>query len=199
MPGRIRQLFALAAFVLVACNNAPCPEVAPLAHWPCVNPVAPEPLVCEYGGDEWGNCTITVSCFDGADGAPDAGTGWLYDIAESPERSTCDLATIGCPASFDLDGGGAPDCTDTASTACEYGSQGECGCGAGEWSCRAWSSAGAGCPVHRPRLGSKCSIESQACDYGNCCGIGVTLGPSMICQSGIWVFVDAECNCPAEG
>jgi len=75
----------------------------------------------------------------------------------------------------------------SGSTFCVY-PEGNCQCASAcgppplpdagnHWFC---SMRGAGCPIQKPAVGTSCSMDAQACNYGTCCA------DWMICESSAW-------------
>ena len=154
-----------------------CPSSAPAQGIAC----AAMSLECEYGSDPNIACDTVARCDT---------KGWNVT---SPSASGCPTPPLGptCPATFAAVKEGAACSTPTT---CGY-QQGTCSCAvycgpqyplghacdAGTpttWHCE--GGGGMGCPDGRPRIGSACATDQQACSYGDCNSIGV------VCQSGTW-------------
>jgi hypothetical protein len=186
--------------VVVPCDGGspgtgPCPATEPAAGSTCT-PNGQYVLACEYGGDQYGDCTTELEC------ASQDSSGSFTWTSSGPE-AICGPQPAACPDTLaDVPQGGA--CDDT-SIVCGY-PEGRCGClpcgtitagpeATGYWNCREWSSVGDACPTPRPKLGDACSTEGARCDYDACC-TGPSLGPSMQCENGYWVpWFDGACSC----
>jgi hypothetical protein len=146
-------------------------------------------FACEYNGNAMGQCATVAECY--ADGK------WHVALP----ANTCGVNPSECPASFSALAEGSPCPLMGGTGACFY-PEGGCGCKpcasdggmSSMWTCRPWSSAGAGCPAPRPLLGSVCSQEGLECSYTQCCT--VSLGKSEACKNGHWQSVPGiGCSC----
>jgi hypothetical protein len=173
-----------------------CPATPPASGDPCSPD--PAPLECEYGGDAFHRCTTYAACVMDLSGA--------FHFSVDP-ASPCTLrSSPACPSSFGeasvladqlgADGGLVDPGSPLNGLLCNY-PEGVCACGPFtsspgpcSWICRgAPSPAGGGpttrCPMPRPLAGDPCTPGVE-CDYARGCGDPLSLGFSMICQSGYW-------------
>lgn len=152
-----------------------CPASAPAAGGAC----AKEGRICEYGADP--RCLTTATCFEGK---------WSVT---SPKCAGDDVT---CPATYAKATG---DCTKMGAS-CNYdGLVCECtnctqypisGCsGPLTWHCTAPNNE-TGCPPARPDLGSPCTLEGRACNYG------CEKGASRTCTNGAWEASSSPGGCP---
>ncbi len=147
-----------------------CPASAPSEGAACSG----SNVYCEYGcgmvfvcsSGTWAGAVspMSVGCFDAGPSAPS------------------------CPGAISDIEAGAP-CDDAGP--CRYPT-GLCTCnppelptpgGKDTWFC----GPGAGCPFPRPRVGSKCDMAGQRCDYAQC-------GDSVQCEGGVWQPAFAGCG-----
>lgn len=148
-------------------------------------------LTCEYGGvGPHLRCSTVFSCIAIGNEAA------KWNARMPPPDcvgSQADNAPA-CPASFGaLPNGSA--CPSNTGWACVY-PEGLCECspcgspdGGGSanlWSCKHWPVAPPPCPSPRPRIGSACGMEEQACYYGSWCSSVGFDQPAMSCRKGVW-------------
>jgi hypothetical protein len=143
-----------------------CPTDQPLAGDVC----SPSSLACEYGTSPNPYCNVLWECNSGS---------WLN---EGVIPGTCPHGIEACPASY----GSNAKCTEKGTT-CPY-SEGTCICSnlGPSWKCVPTST---GCSATRPRVGSPCNHDNQACDYGGCYG-----GAEMRCVDGFWEIGGEACG-----
>lgn len=165
-------------------GGGPCLATTPSDGSMC----GPQGLVCEYGTATVQACDTIASCNGGR---------WQV-TAPGPGGLLCMGGGVGeCPSSLSAVQVGSH-CTPLA-LVCDY-PQGRCACdvrtGApvtdasaqATWIC---PSPGPGCPAPRPRLGTPCTTEGLACDYGTCAIPGAT---AERCTGGIWVQTPTQCG-----
>jgi hypothetical protein len=156
-----------------------CPTNDPILGTPC----SVDTLQCEYPKPIYLDklqydvtCDTVHTCASGTWTDPAIAT-----MACNPDT----VNSTACPARFDeiTNGGGCPE----AGLQCEY-TLGFCTCAAvtlggvalpvdagSSWTCE----PGAGCPSPRPRLGSACPTDGQACTYEAC-------AYAQTCRLGVW-------------
>jgi hypothetical protein len=160
-----------------------CPPEPPTSRNAC----SPHGLECEYGSSPVQGCDTVSTC---------NGT-WQ---TQGPTDTRCG-ATLdkGCPTTFEAASAGGS-CSESG-LVCNY-PRGRCACGGGfggpvllvdgsiqgRWTCQDPSTAG--CPIPRPPLGSACSQQGLACDYGSC---NVPGGSGEQCSGGIWTPAAVAC------
>jgi hypothetical protein len=182
-----------------AARDPRCPASAAAAGEPC-NPV-PAPLWCEYGGDQYGRCTMLLVCALQRDG-----TFQFTSPFGSSGGSTlpCGTNPPGCPDTYasamaDEAGADAGLCAASRTLLCDY-PEGVCGCGTGSsesgWTCAPRASVDADCPAKRPYAGDRCPTEGQQCWYGSPCVGGTWVGPPVFCANAYWERLDGLTNCP---
>ena len=153
-----------------------CPAVAPSQGDAC----ALGGLECEYGTSPLRICNTIAKCTSAA---------WSVTVPEAACANELDAGGVCPPALGDIEAGSP---CPTFRQICEY-PQGACGCGfvghiSDQWVCD--TPSGAGCPSPRPKLGSICTPNGLACDYGSCSILG---NPKMSCDGGIWSEVLVAC------
>ena len=159
-----------------AALSAECPSSVPTTGDSCTV----DGLECEYGTSDLLFCNTLARC-----------TGGSFNVTGPEEACANELDAGGtCPTSRDQIEAGSS--CPTFSQVCEY-AEGSCGCGfvghvSDQWVCD--TPAGSGCPAPRPKLGSVCSSNGLACNYGSCTILG---NPSMICDGGIWFQANVAC------
>lgn len=159
--------------------DGPCPATAPSVNGACTS----TGLLCEYGSAFWPGCDSLFVC--------DASGVWKTDTVACPTTT----ANASCPADFVSAHKGT--CTPQQSY-CEY-PEGRCECvktcgGPPDpnpipgWACDAPDKS---CAAARPRFGTACASEGQACRYEICCS-----GADMVCANGLWRGTMPVGGCP---
>ena len=159
-----------------------CPPSAPLPGSACPS----RGLACEYGGEgPYLACSTVHTCIEGAWSSNGRGGGEACVALPSENEAAC-------PATFD--GLGRGDACPDLHGACVY-PEGKCACascaapdGGGAargWSCVPWPVATV-CPTPRPRIGSACAVDGQACSYATVCSAVNTGLPNIECDNGLW-------------
>jgi hypothetical protein len=182
------------ALVLAACGSSgTCPATAPMNGDNCGS----AGLACEFGGDIHDRCTTTATCQNALDPTNASRNAWSV-VAPAGSCMTTNDSTCAATYSAVQVGGVCP----TSGTSCDY-DEGRCTCvpctgTAGlAWECRAWGSGTAqGCPMQRPLLGAKCSVDGVVCSYDSTCN--VSFGPDVVCTRGSWQPRNGEPNPCAE-
>jgi hypothetical protein len=154
-----------------------CPTSAPTEGAACT----PEGVSCEYGNDPSLQCNVYAQC---SLGHWQVNKPTVFGCPTPPNDSACPGSYASVPV--------GQACGALVGTTCSY-PQGFCGCAvpqfgpypedasaAAVWVC---DQPEPGCPQPRPKLGSACTQENQACDYGTC---SLPTGTSMICKNGAW-------------
>jgi hypothetical protein len=172
-------------------RDSRCPYSVPAQGDPCSPD--PAPLECEYSVDPLGRCTTFAECALRLDGT----FHFQIDVptCEKPNAQECPptFATAAALARTSADAG-ARDAGLCASGACKY-PEGVCSCYSCEWTCRTAESLGPACPDPRPLAGDTCGSD-VTCEYDAPCG-APSLGPSMICQNGLWAQTGEIWLCPS--
>lgn len=152
-----------------------CPSSPPKQNDSC----SKDGLWCEWGSDPNLSCNTTAQCANGS---------WIVtqgaDCVTPPNPSSCPATFASVPV--------GQSCGSLVGTTCQY-DKGMCGCAVpssgpypedaaavAKWYC---DDPGAGCPMPRPKLGTKCNSEGLECDYSSCV---LPTGVSLVCKGGAW-------------
>jgi hypothetical protein len=163
-----------------------CPSSKPSSGDSCTGVLA-----CEYGDDPHVSCDTLITCTAGA---------WM--TTQQPAASGCSTTNPqGCPSTLDalMSSEGC-----TPNLSCYYPGA-RCVCGTlvpgapVDWLCDTGTnttmdaSAGASCPLPRPRIGTACTEAGVTCEYGWC----QSEDDALACTNGAWVLTPASTNgCP---
>ncbi|MBX3234459.1 MAG: hypothetical protein KIT84_09380 [Labilithrix sp.] len=160
----------------------------------CVNerlhengPCTVEGATCESGQSSDPDCNSTFTC------VVDRGYRYWTETRRGSCAGTCPKTIVdGEPCTLTPSDGGVV--SDETELQCVADGR-LCGCTTGRdgahahprrWVC---TTAGDGCPISRPLVGSGC-LGDRACDYGGCT---LKRGAGMVCSEGVWQVEATEC------
>jgi hypothetical protein len=154
-------------------GGPPCSASQPMMNGAC----APSGTQCEYGYSPSPHCNETFDCLDGGwVGSGSGGGGYCAPsdcpsgFSDVPQGMTCVQTGLGCAYPE-----GQCDCSNTGVAGVSVNAT---------WQCFEPQ----GCPEPRPFLGTPCTHDGLACDYGGCSG-----GMNETCKGGYWQPTPTPC------
>ena len=160
--------------------SSECPAAMPYEGATC-----PCAYSCEFGTDPDVRCNTQMT-----------GSHGQWTVTRRPDATGCDgMRGAACPLEFSgLIPGEAcvtegltcayPEARCSCTVACRVGVTGT----SPRWCCTDAARPGTRCPAVRPRIGSRCTVEGESCDYGGCSG-----NVSLSCISASWQDVPQAC------